>query len=260
LTSTVTEELKNENSRGHFSELLKVEGRLALREPVGLGMGIGFPIGLLILFGFISSSQPGNVANTGLSVLDLYIPTIMVIGFISLGMSALPVTLVKYRELGWLRRISTTPASPLILFAAQLTLNLILALAMILIVIFGGEIIFRLPLNVGIPFFVLSIVLSIAELFSLGLVVAAIAPSQTVASALTGVLFFVLLFLSGLWVQPVQVGGLLQTVMYYSPSGAAARALLYSVFNAAPPLTTIVTLVVYTVIFAFIAIRYFRWE
>ena len=131
---------------------------------------------------------------------------------------------------------------------------------MILIVIFGGELIFGLPLNVGIPFFVLSIILSIAELFSLGMVIAALAPSQTVASALTGVLFFLLLFLSGLWVQPVQVGGLLQTIMYYSPSGAAARALFYSVFNAAPPLTTIVTLVVYTVIFAFAAIRYFRWE
>ena len=100
MTSTVTEEPRNENSRGHLFELLKVEGRLALREPVGLGMGIGFPIALLILFGFISSSQPGTVANTGLSVLDLYIPTIMVIGFISLGMTALPVTLVKYRELG----------------------------------------------------------------------------------------------------------------------------------------------------------------
>jgi len=253
-------QIKDENPRGHFSELLKVEGKLALREPVGLGMGLGLPIGLLILFGFISSSVPGNVANTGLSVLDLWIPTIMVIGFISLAISSLPVTLVKYRELGWLRRISTTPASPVMLFAAQLTLNLILAFAMILIVIFGGEIIFGAPLNVGIPFFVLSIILSIAEIFSLGLVIAAIAPSQTVANALTGVLFFLLLFLSGLWVQPAQVGGTLATIMYYSPSGAAVRALLYSVFNATPPLTSIGTMVAYTVIFAFIAIRYFRWE
>jgi ABC-2 type transport system permease protein len=131
---------------------------------------------------------------------------------------------------------------------------------MVLFVIFGGELIFSAPLNVGILFFILSIALSIAEIFSLGLVVAAIAPSQTVTSAMTGVLFFLLLFLSGLWVQPAQVGGFLQIVMYYSPSGAAARALLYSVFNAAPPFTTIVTMVAYTVIFAVIAIRYFRWE
>jgi ABC-2 type transport system permease protein len=131
---------------------------------------------------------------------------------------------------------------------------------MVLIVIFGGEIIFGAPLKVGIPFFILSIILSIAEIFSLGLVVAAIAPSQTVANPLAGILMFVLLFLSGLWVQPVQAGGLLQTVMYYSPTGAAVRALLYSIFNTAPPYTTVLTMVAYTVIFAVIAIRYFRWE
>jgi ABC-2 type transport system permease protein len=76
----------------------------------------------------------------------------------------------------------------------------------------------------------------------------------------TGGLFFLLLFLSGLWVQPAEVGGVLATIMYYSPVGAAVRALLYSVFNSPPPYTAIVTMIVYTIIFAFIAIRYFRWE
>jgi ABC-2 type transport system permease protein len=257
--TSVASESKSNTPHGHFSELLKVEAKLALREPYGL-FGVVFPVILLALFGFISSQVPGNVANTGLTVLDLYIPTIMVIGIISIAITSLPNVLVRYREIGWLRRVSTTPVPPSRLLGAQLILSLIFALAMILIVIFGGEIIFGAPLNVGIPFFVLSIILSIAEIFSLGLVVAAIAPSQTMASALSGVLFFLLLFLSGLWVQPVQVGGPLQTIMYYSPTGAAVRALLYSVFNTAPPYTTLVTMVAYTVIFAVIAIRYFRWE
>jgi len=172
----------------------------------------------------------------------------------------LPVTLVRYREMGWLRRVSTTPAPPSRLLAAQLILNLVLALAAILIVIFGSEFIFGAPLEVGIPYFILSIVLSIAVIFSLGLVVAALVPSQTVATGLTGLLTFLLLFLSGLWIPPATVGGPLATIMYYSPSGAAVRALLYSVFNTAPPYTAIVTMVAYTVVFAFIAIRYFRWE
>ena len=94
----------------------------------------------------------------------------------------------------------------------------------------------------------------------LGLVVAALAPSQTVASGLSGGLFFLLLLLSGLWIQPAIVGEPLATIMYYSPSGAPVRALLYSVFNATPPLTAIVTMLVYAPIFTFIAIRYFRWE
>jgi hypothetical protein len=74
------------------------------------------------------------------------------------------------------------------------------------------------------------------------------------------VLFFALLFLSGLWIQPLQVGEPLRAILWYSPSGAAVRAILYSVFHATPPATTLLALAGYTLIFAFAAVRYFRWE
>ena len=257
--TSVVGEPRRRHSRGQFAELLKVEGKLALREPWALGMGIAFPIILLIVFAYISSQVPGNVANTGRTVLDLYIPTIIVIALLSIALT-LPRTMVRDREIGWLRRVSTTPVHPWRLLAVQLILNVVLAVAAVVIIVFGGALIFGAPLHVAVLYFILSIILAIAEIFSLGLVVVALAPSQTVASALTGVLFFPLLFFSGLWVQPAQVGGMLQTLMYYSPGGAAGRALLDSVFNTAPPFATLLTMALYTVIFAFIAIRYFRWE
>ena len=67
-------------------------------------------------------------------------------------------------------------------------------------------------------------------------------------------------FLSGLWTPPALVGGPLATIINYSPSGAAAQVLLDSPFNSAPLYTAIGTMVVYGLVFAFIAIRYFRWE
>jgi len=246
--------------RGHISELLKVEGKLAMREPTGLFMGIGVPTILLVVFGLIGIANPGNVPGTSYTVIELYVPTLMVIGFIFLGIYILPITMVKYREIGWLRRVSVTPEPPSRLLAAQLIINLVLALAAILIITFGSELIFGASLDVGIPYFVFSVVLSIAVIFSLGLLVAALVPSQSVASGASGGLIFLLFFLAGLWVPPATVGGPLATIMYYSPSGAAAQALLNSVFNTAPPYTAIVTMVAYTVVFAFVAIRYFRWE
>jgi hypothetical protein len=48
--------------------------------------------------------------------------------------------------------------------------------------------------------------------------------------------------------------------MYYSPSGAASRALLDSVFNGGPSYAALLTMIAYAVIFGFIAVRYFRWE
>jgi ABC-2 type transport system permease protein len=246
-------------SRAQIAALLKVQAKLSLREPTALGVGVGLPTVLLVVFGFISKAVPGNVGDTGLNVIDLYIPVIMVISFIGIAIS-LPSTLVRDREIGWLRRVSTTPVHPSQLLGAQLVINLVFAAVAIVIAMVGGTVIFGAPLAIDIPFFILSVALAIAEIFSLGLVVVALVRTQSAAGIVGGVLFFGLLFLSGLWVQPDQVTGPLQYILLYSPSGSAVRALLYSVFGQTPPVTELVALVGYTLVFAFVAVRYFRWE
>jgi ABC-2 type transport system permease protein len=259
MSGSGVDESTSRRSGFQFAELLKVQGKLALREPIAISMGIAFPIILLLVFGIIGQNVPGKVGDTGLTIVDLWIPTILVISYISISIS-LPNTLVRDREIGWLRRVSTTPLHPSWLLAAQLILDLIIAAAATLIVILGGALVFGASLDVQVLPFAVSLLLSIVEIFALGLVLVALAPSQTVAGAVGGVVFFVLLFLSGLWVQPAQAGEPLRTIMYYSPSGAAARALLDSVFNGSPSYAALLTLAVYTIIFGFIAIRYFRWE
>jgi ABC-2 type transport system permease protein len=183
----------------------------------------------------------------------------MVISFIAIAIS-LPSTLVRDREIGWLRRISTTPVHPSRLLGAQLIVDLVLAAVAVVIILVGGTAIFGAQLHVSIPFFILSLALAVAVIFSLGLVVVALVRTLIQAQIVGGVLFFVLLFLSGLWVQPVDVSGPLQDVLWYSPSGAAVRALLYSVFNSRPPVLTLVSLAGYALVFGFLAVRYFRWE
>ena len=245
-------------ARGQFSELLRVQLRLAAREPYGL-IGIALPTGLLVVFWYIGTKSGGDVAGSGLTILELWIPTLLVIAYIALALEGMPVTLVRDREMGWLRRVSTTPVSPMRLLAAQLLLNVVLAAIATGIMIGVGIGLFRVPLEIGLLFVGVA-ALAIVEIFSVGLLIAAVAPSQQGAQALAGGLFFLLMFMSGLWVQPVQVGGAFANVMYYSPSGAAVRALLYSTFNATPPYTALVTMAVYTVIFVLVAVRYFRWE
>jgi ABC-2 type transport system permease protein len=259
MTGSRFRESTSHRSGVRFAELLKVQARLALREPYGPLGGIALPAVLLAVFGFIGRQVSGNVGDTGLTIIDLWTPTILVLAFLYIAVS-LPNTLVRDREIGWLRRVSTTPLHPAMLLAAQLILDLVLAAAAVLIIILGGALVFGASLHVQILPFVVSLLLSIVEIFALGLVLVALMLSQTVASAVSGVVVFVLMFLSGLWVQPAQVGDPLQTIMYYSPSGAAARALLDAVFNGSPSLPALLTMVVYTVMFGFIAIRYFRWE
>ena len=242
-----------------FAELLKVQAKLAVREPFGLLAGIGLPVVLLAVFGFIGRAVPGAVGDSGLTIIDLWTPTILVIAFLFIAIS-LPTTVVRDREIGWLRRVSTTPLHPAMLLAAQLVIDLALAVAAVLIIIGGGALVFGASLHVQLLPFALSLLLALAEIFALGLMLVALLPSQTVAQVVNGVVMFTMMFLSGLWVQPTQVGEPWATIMYYSPSGAAVRALLDSVFKGSPSYPALLTMVVYTVLFAFIAIRYFRWE
>src|SRR5215467_14514203 len=259
MTSSDPAGARGQRSRHQFIELLKVQTKLALREPYGALMGIAFPAILLAVFGFIGHENPGNVGDTGLTIVDLWIPTILVIAIIAISIS-LPNTLVRDREIGWLRRVSTTPLPPAMLLAVQLIIDLVLVAAAVLIIIGGGALLFGASLHVQILPFVVSLLLAIAEIFALGLVLVALTPSQSVAQVVDGVVFFVLMFLSSMWGQPAQVGDPLATIMYYSPSGAAVRALLEAAFNGSPSYAALLTMVVYTVFFGFIAVRYFRWE
>jgi ABC-2 type transport system permease protein len=253
------DESTSRRSGFRFAELLKVQGKLALREPYALLGGLALPAVLLALFGFIGKANPGNVGDSGLTVIDLWTPTLLVISLLIISVS-LPNTLVRDREIGWLRRVSTTPLHPSRLLAAQLIIDLVLAAAAVVIIIGGGALVFGASLHVPILPFGLSLVLTIAEMFALGMVLVAFVPTQTVAQPVTGVVTFALMFLSGLWVNPAQVGDPLRTIMYYSPSGAAAKAVVDSAFNGGPSYAGLLTMAVYTVIFGFIAIRYFRWE
>src|SRR5437870_12825102 len=175
MTASRFRESTSHRSWVRFAELLKVQAKLALREPYGLLGGIALPVVLLAVFGFIGRQVPGNVGDTGLTIIDLWTPTILVFAFLYIAVS-LPTTLVRDREIGWLRRVSTTPLHPSMLLAAQLIIDLILAATAVLIVILEGALVFGASLHVQILPFAASLLLAIAELFTLGLVLVALVP------------------------------------------------------------------------------------
>ncbi|MCW4018125.1 MAG: ABC transporter permease [Candidatus Bathyarchaeota archaeon] len=242
-----------------FWELLKVQGKLAIREPTGLVFGIGLPLILLIIFGNIPTfNQP--VEGSSFTIFEVYIPILLVTVLIFLSLFGLPIPIVRDREVGWLRRISTTPVSPAKLLAAQVTINLILAAVGFIILIAGSTLVFGIRITFDIPGFILSLVLATLVMFSLGLLVTAIAPSQSTANGITMALLYPLLFFAGIYV-PIQVlpSGL-QTAALFTPVGAAVNALDSSMAGSFPSFVPLVVMAAYTVIFGFVAIRYFRWE
>ncbi|XHH09290.1 MAG: ABC transporter permease [Candidatus Bathyarchaeia archaeon] len=242
-----------------FWELLKVQGRLALREPAGLVFGIGLPLILLLIFGNIPTfNEP--IEGNSFTLFQVYIPILMVTVLIFISLFGLPIPLVRDREIGWLKRISTTPISPAKLLAAQITINLILAAVGFTILVAGSTLIFGVNVAFNIPGFILSLVLATLAMFSLGLLLTAVAPTQSAANGITMGILYPLLFFAGIYV-PIQVlpSGL-QTAALYTPVGAAVNALNSSMNGSFPSFVPLLVMAAYAVVFSFVAIRYFRWE
>jgi ABC-2 type transport system permease protein len=243
-----------------FWELVKVQGKLALREPYSLIFGVAMPVFLLIIFGSVPAFAEPVSSETTLTVFEVYIPILMVTVLIMIGLLGVPIPIVRDREIGWLRRISTTPVSPTKLLAAQVTINLILASVGFVILGAGSILIFGVNFVFEIFGFILSIALATLAMFSLGLLIAAVAPSQGAANGMMMALLYPLLFFAGVYVPMQVLPSSLQTISGLTPVGAAVKALNSSMTGSFPSFVPLLVMAAYAVFFSFIAVRYFRWE
>ena len=110
-----------------FRKLTASELRLMLREPLVTFFALVFPSLLVIILGSIPSFREPSPDLGGLRGIDLYVPITLALILAMLGLQTTPQVLASYREKGVLRRLATTPASPLALLGAQMVVSLLLA-------------------------------------------------------------------------------------------------------------------------------------
>jgi ABC-2 type transport system permease protein len=245
--------------RTAFGKIMLNEARLTWRRPVGLIAGLAIPVALLIVFGELPNKQL-SAGVGGLSLFDAYIPVIVVLGIALIALLGLPIPLASYRELGVLRRLSTTPVAPSWLLAAQGLVQFCVAAAMTVVIVVLSMTVFGATAPASLGGFVLSVLLSMAGLFVIGLMVAAMARTATAASVIGRVVFFPLMFFAGLWLPRALMPTLLLDISNYTPLGAAVQAIQYSMLQGFPPVAPLLVLAGYAIVFGFLAKRFFAWE
>jgi ABC-2 type transport system permease protein len=246
--------------RAAFNKLLLNETRLACRPPLALFAGLGIPILLLVLFGSIPATTKVTKALDGLSYFTSSFPILIGMTVLMLGAIFLPRVLVSYREQGVLRRLSTTPVPPAWILAAQVVLNLCLAVIGIAILTIVGIAAFGLKSPQDLLGYLLGCLLTITSLFAIGLCIASVAKNNGVANAMAGLFFYIMLFFGGLWI-PLQVmPRVLRDISNWTPLGASVSGIQNAMQGHFPTTQSLVCLVIYTLVFGYLAVRYFRWE
>jgi ABC-2 type transport system permease protein len=246
--------------RAAFGQIVLNEARLTWRRPVGLIGGVGIPVLLLVIFGELPSFHQASADLGGHTAFDLYVPILVVFSLAMLALLGLPIPLASYRELGVLRRLSTTPVPPSWLLAAQGVIQLCVAAAGLVVIFAAGIAAFGAPAPKSPGGLVLSVVLSVAGLFPIGLVIAAAARTANGASVIGRLAFFPLMFLAGLWLPRALMPGVLADISDYSPLGAAVEAIQDSMMGGFPPAAPLLILAAYAAVFGLLARRLFRWD
>jgi ABC-2 type transport system permease protein len=246
--------------RAAFGNIVLNEARLSWRRPVGLIGGIGIPVLLVVVFGELPSFRQHPGSLDGFTVFDLYVPILVVFSLAMLALMGLPIPLASYRELGALRRLSTTPVPPSWVLAAQGVVQLCVAAVSLVVIFVIGVAAFGAPAPKSPAGLVLSVAVSIAGLFPIGLMIAAIARTANGASVIGRLAFFPLMFFAGLWLPRAMMPGVLVDISNYTPLGAAVEAIQDSMLQGFPPAAPLLVLAAYAVAFGFLAQRFFRWE
>lgn len=243
-----------------LTAMTRMETRLFFREPLGPLLVLALPVLLVVGFGLIpgfGDPDPGLAGQAGTEyIASLGIGIVLAI----LGLSILPATLGTYREQGVLRRLRATPARPQALLGAQLIVvgaAVLVATALLVAVsaLAFGVAVPRNPAGFG-----LALVLGSAALLSIGVLVAAVAPSAKAANAIGMIAFFPSMFLAGVYVPRDVFPTVLQRISDVTPLGAALESVRDTWQGGWPHLVHVVTMLGWALVATAVAARKFRWE
>ena len=222
---------------------------VALPAVALLGIGMGIP-------GF-RDPQPDL---GGLRLIDVYLPILLVFTLALTATMSVPSTLATYRHQGVLRRLRTTPVGPAPLLAAQLVANLLFAAVAAALTIVVAVGVFDVAPPASWSASALSLAAAAWTLFSIGLIIGAVAPSPTAAPALGALVWIPLMALGGLWFPREAMPAVMRQISDLSPTGAAVDALQHAWFGTGPPTSSLLVLAVSALAFGAAAAAAFRWE
>lgn len=243
-----------------LSKLTMTESRLFMREPAGVFFVLVFPPLLLVILGLVPAFRKASEDLGGVRVIELYTPIVITVSIAMLALNALPQMFATYREKGILRRLATTPVRPAAMLIAQLIMCTALAVIMLVTVLAIARLAFDVTLPDQIAGYVLTYLLCVVSMLSLGLLIASLVSTGRGAGAVGSVLFFPVLFFAGLWLPRAGMPEVLRRISDFTPLGAGVQSLQDTAAGHWPQLLHVAVMLGWTIVAGGLAARYFRWE
>jgi ABC-2 type transport system permease protein len=242
-----------------FLTLAKTEMKLSLRSFDMILFGMLMPLAIVTVIGLIyggerNSETPGVLARTFGAYLS--------IGICAVGLMGMPLTLADYRHKKVLKRLSVTPAHPGLLLGVQIFVQGLVALFSALLVVLAGFLFFGYRPAGSLPALVLAYFIVLLSIFSLGMIIASVAPDIKKAGLLCSVVYFPMLLFSGTTIPFHIFPGPVQKAAAVLPLSQGIK--LLNGISLGEPLSAhlvrIAVLLGLALIGAVISVKTFRWD
>ena len=238
-----------------------IDFKLFLREPIGTFFTLAFPIILVLLFGSIYGNEPTDLFG-GYGTMDISMPGYTALILTTVGLMNIPITMCSYREMGVLRRLKVTPIKPLSFISGDLITNLGMTLLGMSFVVLLGWLLYRVRFEGQVIPLILGVIYSSLAMFSIGYLIASLAPTARVANVVGLVLLYPMVFLSGAGMPLEILPESMQNISKFLPLTYVVRLLrgLWFGLPASELWPSILVLGMILLICGLLSARLFRWE
>lgn len=235
-----------------FLTLFRTEAKLVARGGDMLFFGVLFPVGIMLLVGFISPPEQIRLAFAGIAT----------VGIAASGLMGIPLTFASYRHEKILKRFQVTPASPALLLSAVTLVQTLFALVSGAAVFLIARYIFGVDLGGSLPRFALSFLAVLIGIYGIGFLIASMVPDIKTANLVCSLVYFPTLMLSGTTVPYEIMPRPLQMFSDLFPLTQGIKILKGAVLgtNIAEDGGRVVALGAIAALSYIVSLRVFRWE
>lgn len=235
------------------------ETRLHAREPAALIFGAILPVTAIIVMCVFPAAREPVASMGGVSVITAYTPVLILFSSSILGLTIIPGTLGTYRESGVLRRLRTTPTSPLSLLTALITIITGFAL-LVAGFIMGIPAVSGAGIPTHLGWFALAATSSTVCFVAMGALIASVVSNAKAAPGVGNAIAVVMWAASGMWFPRAGFPDWLRTLADLTPGGATAQLMLDASTTGNVGWQPFVVLLAWTLGSAALATKLFRWE
>ena len=237
-----------------------IETKVFMREPLGLIGSLIMPVIVFVIFGRAIQADARGTATADDAPFNIAILAAMLIAFSAV--QSLIAIIAIYREGGILKRLRSTPLSPVAILGAHVVVKLALTTVTLLLLVLAGRRVFPAGLPPDLTSFAAAALLSTLSILSLGFVLASIVPTARFAQPLGAAVLYPMLAVSGLFFSIDHLPRVLQAVAYMLPTTHAV-SLMQGLWDGAGWLALWPSVAALLLVFAFciaLSTRWFRWE